>query len=522
MNGKTAARIISIFTVIACVLALIAGVTGFSSGMTEVSAKKEEHGKLTARLDGLKGTLDTLDAQKSDYDALLAGYDAAQLEYQEQLDAHESTVKDYESSVLGYNQGLLGDAGLEQLTQALSLSSSFAVNWDREQLSRSRTAYENGLKKYEEAKAVYDEARAQFEAGRNAYYAGQQQINAAKQQLADGQKQYDAALKAYQAGETIFGQVMQGKELYEKYDPLHRLIVSTPFGEYGQQLTDQFFDDRQADMSAAKAKLDEIQAQMDQAKYVISSGESQLAAAAGQIREGEAQLNQLKDNLDKGKTELAAAKELLEEKEKSSPQSALDPQDADPGDSELMKALAKLSSLEHISEIDAKLMDTPEGLEQVSKLISGNELVLSNYKIGLEDAKKELDNYEALKDTVSRGREQLINDGFGTDADSARTLLDEAYAEADHQKADYTGQELLSTAALILLIISAILAIFSLRCLSKNRRRARIFALSAVGAAAIGIFISTFAGAFSLIGLLTTVLLACSSAIMFFRDAETE
>ena len=516
MNGKNIMRIISIFTVIACVLALIAGITGFSSGMTEVREKKELHEKFTARLDELRGTLDSLDAQKGDYEALLAGYDAAKLDYQEQLDLHESMVKEYESSVLGYNQGLLGDAGLSQLTQALSLSSSFTMQWDREQLSRSRTAYENGRKKYDEAKAAYDEARAQLEAGRSAYYSGLSQMEEAKKQLEDGQKQYDAALKAYQAGETIFTQVERGKDMYEKYDLLHRIIVSTPIGQLGQDLTDQFFDDRQSDMNAAKAKLNEIQAQMDQARNVISSGESQLAAAAGQLRDGEDQLKQFKENLDKGKTELDAAKEILDEREKSSPQVTLEPQDVQPEDSELVKALAKLSSLERVSEIDSTLMDTPEGLDQASKLISGNELVLSNYKIGLEDAKKELDNYGALQDTANRGREQLINDGYGTDADSARTLLGAAYAEADEQKADYAGQELFSTLSLILLIISAILALFSLRYLSKDRKKVRILVLAAFAAA----IVATFIGGFSILALLTAILLACSAAIMFIPDAE--
>lgn len=515
MNGKKPSRTISLILAAACIFALVAGIAGFSNGMAGVNGKKDAYTKLEARLDELSGTMDTVQQQKADYDALKADYDAALEEYDEQLTEHQAVKKDFEGSVLDYNQGLIGDAGLEQLTMALALSSNVNMEWDRNELSKSKSAYERGLKEYEAAKKTYDEANTQLQNGRYAYQQGLGQFDEAKKQIASGQRQYDIALAAYNSSYSLYKRITDGLAMIEKYGVIHRLALRTISGQIGQEITDNFIAEVKARFEEAQAQLNEIGAQIDQAKAIVANGEGQIAAAGAQLNEGEAQLREMKQKLDAGLVELNAAKEILDSKAPDDPRSSTPPEEALPEDSELRKAQIALAKLERISSIDGSLMDTPEGLDQASALVKKNEITLNNFKVGLDSAKKQLDVYEALEAAVQRGSEQLANEGYGTKGDSASNIIEAAYTVADEQKADYSRTAFGNTASLILMLISAAGAVLTLVWMNTKPERASVTVFVAAGAAVVAMLLRRFA-----ILSIIAVLLMAAAAVLLVRSRK--
>lgn len=519
MNGKKSVRAISIITAFACVFALIAGIAGFSNGLARVNEKKSDHAQFEARLVELTDTMNTIENQRADYDALKADYASASDEYDVQLDEHQAIVQDYEGSVLDYNQGLIGDAGLQQLNLALSLSSNINMVWDRNELAKSKSAYERGLKEYEAVKQTYDEANAQLQSGRYAYQQGLDQFNAAKQQIADGQVEYDRALDIYNSSYSMYKRITDGLALIEKYGILHQLALRTISGQIGQEITDSVIADIQSRFEAAEAQLNEIGTQLEQAKAVVANGEGQIEAAGAQLRQGEAQLADMKSKLDAGLVELNAAKEMLDAKAK--PSGKTDdtplPSEALPEDSELRKAQIALAGLERISSIDSSLLDSPEGLDQASELVKKNELILSNYKLGLDNAKKALDNYDLLVLSLERGSSQLISEGYGAEGSSAGDVIKAAQSAADKQKMSYSFAAVGNTVSLILMLAAAAGAVLTLIRLAKKPEKAFMIAACAAGAALIAMILRRFA----FLNIVTVALLAVGAALLFdLRKAE--
>ena len=515
MKSKKMRSLVSILTAIACILALAAGISGYSRSAKALEEKREKAEKLEARLAELDEKLLKVEDQKKDYEALEAAYAEALEEYNEELEEHQAILQDYEGSVLNYNQGLVGGAGLEQLTLALSLSGNINMTWDRNELAKSRTAYERGLKEYEAAKSAYDEARKQLSNGRYAYQQGLAQLEEAKKQIDEGQKKYDSALKAYNIAYGTYSRIVGGYREVEDHSILHQLTKNTITGQIRDSVNDKIISDTTAQFEKAKADLDAAGAQLAQAQAVVNSGESQISAASPQLAASEKQIGELKSKLDAGLTELNAAKEMLDAKaaEKGAKESAL-PEVAQPEDSELRKAQVELSNLEHIGAIDESLLTSPDGLDQAEAIIKNNEMLLTNNKARLEEAKKELDNYEATGTALRQGCEQLVSDGYAAEGKSSRETIASAQKQADKLSSYCARRDIANVFTVVLMAASAVFGLLTILAMLKKPEKLMLVSLAAFGTALIG----TVTGGFRLPGIVTVLLMFAAAVIVNFAD----
>lgn len=499
MKSKKSKIVVSLITAIACILALAAGVLGYSDGNEELNEKKERSEKLEAKLEELDGKLETVDGQKADYEALKAYYDDALEEYNEEVEEQQTIMQDYEGSVIGYNQGLVGGAGIDQLTLALTLSGNVDMTWDRNELAKSRSAYERGLREYEAAKSTYDEANKQFKNGKYAYNQGKAQLEEAKKQIEEGQEQYETALKAYNTSYAAYQRIVEGLRTVEQHGLLHQIALYTLGIQLGEPITDRLVADTTAQFNNAKAQLEAASTQLEQAKATVSSGESQIAAAKPQLDKSEKQLKEYKNKLDAGLAELNAAKEMLDAKAAEDEANKAElPEAAQPEDSAMRKAQIELANLEHISEIDESLLDTPEGLNQAEAIVKNNETLLTNYKASLESAKKELDDYEAIDSSLQRGCEQLINDGYAEKEMSSAETVEAAHKAADKLSSYCARKDIANTASVVLMAASAVFGLLMILAMTKKPEKLLFISLAAFGTALLGMI----TGGYSLLGIL--------------------
>lgn len=310
--------------------------------------------------------------------------------------------------------------------------------------------YNVGKDAVSSGKTAYNEGKAQLDAGWDAYNEGSEQLknyDKAKAQYDKAKAQYDESLAAYNKLTKAIS------DLEAKGVP-HRVALAMVSVSAGQRIT----DDSLAEM---KSQLDSAKKQLDTAKKQLDTAKKQLDQAA----KAKEQLKDAKNQLEKGESELNNAKSQLAAGEKQ------------------------------ISELEKEISGGQGKLNEQQKAISDKRTELEKTKADLDARSEKLEAYEDTSEKAQRSRDNLIDEGYGTEEDDNAAILSAAQKHEDKLHGEYLKASIsysVTNITRLLAIVSAVIALLKLR---KNKLKpATKLAIAATAFGAVSLIASIVFG----------------------------
>ncbi len=259
--------------------------------------------------------------------------------------------------------------------------------------------YEAADRKYNEDVLEYNRQLIAYSVGKNAL-SGAGALSEGKSQLEAGWAAYNEGKAAYDAGAAEF---QKQKQEYEKGVSMYEYMLSAIEGlEASGMSHEQALQavGAQAGIELSDEYIAEMKAGLDTAQALIPEAEAKLA-------EGKAKLDTAYDKLMQGEAGLEAA------------------------EAQISSAKAQLES------IGSSIAGGPARLDADGKTVSETRAALEEKKSALDAEAEELSVYEDIQEKVSRARDKLIDEGFGTAQDDTAKLLSSAGAHEDKLHGDY-------------------------------------------------------------------------------------
>ena len=313
-----------------------------------------------------------------------------------------------------------------------------------------------GKSGYESAKAAYDEEYAAYEAEYGEYEAADRKYNedvleynrqliaysvgknalSGAGALSEGRSRLEAGWAAYNEGKAAYdagaAEFQKQKQEYEKGVSMYEYMLSAIEGlEASGMSHEQALQavGAQAGIELSDEYIAEMKAGLDMAQALIPEGEKKLA-------EGKAQLDAAYDKLMQGEAGLEAA------------------------EAQIAAAKAQLES------IGGSIAGGPARLDADGQAVSEARSALEGKKAALDAEAEELSVYEDIQEKVSRARDMLIDEGYGTAQDDTAKLLSAAAAHEDKLHGEYMRSlisYILTYAGHILAVAAAVAALLLLR-----------------------------------------------------------
>lgn len=288
--------------------------------------------------------------------------------------------------------------------------------------------YEAADRKYNEDVLEYNRKLIAYSVGKNAL-SGAGALSEGKSKLEAGWAAYNEGKAAYDAGAAEF---QKQKQEYEKGLSMYEYMLSAIEGlEASGMSHEQALQavGAQAGIELSDEYIAEMKAGLDMAQALIPEGEKKLA-------EGKAQLDAAYDKLMQGEAGLEAA------------------------EAQIAAAKAQLES------IGGSIAGGPERLDADGQAVSEARSALEGKKAALDAEAGELSVYEDIQEKVSRARDMLIDEGYGTAQDDTAKLLSAAAAHEDKLHGEYMRSlisYILTYAGHILAVAAAVAALLLLR-----------------------------------------------------------
>lgn len=357
-------------------------------------------------------------------------------------------------SVPVYDEGrqLEGRTVLDRYDKAVAELEKTEAKFDEDVMNYNQklAQYNVGKDAVSSGKTAYNEGKAQLDAGWDAYNEGSEQLknyDKAKAQYDKAKAQYDESLAAYNKLTKAIS------DLEAKGVP-HRVALAMVSVSAGQRIT----DDSLAEM---KSQLDSAKKQLDTAKKQLDTAKKQLDQAA----KAKEQLKDAKNQLEKGESELNNAKSQLAAGEKQ------------------------------ISELEKEISGGQGKLNEQQKAISDKRTELEKTKADLDARSEKLEAYEDTSEKAQRSRDNLIDEGYGTEEDDNAAILSAAQKHEDKLHGEYLKASIsysVTNITRLLAIVSAVIALLKLR---KNKLKpATKLAIAATAFGAVSLIASIVFG----------------------------
>ncbi|MGM9575775.1 MAG: hypothetical protein ACI3VE_07750 [Oscillospiraceae bacterium] len=328
---------------------------------------------IAAFLTGVTGFMDNMGAVKE------AG--SAYTEFHDELES------------LRENDGKLAEGKSEYESSKSAYDSEYAA------YEAEYGEYEAADRKYNEDVLEYNRQLIAYSVGKNAL-SGAGALSEGKSQLEAGWAAYNEGKAAYDAGAAEF---QKQKQEYEKGVSMYEYMLSAIEGlEASGMSHEQALQavGAQAGIELSDEYIAEMKAGLDTAQALIPEAEAKLA-------EGKAKLDTAYDKLMQGEAGLEAA------------------------EAQISAAKSQLES------IGSSIAGGPARLDADGKTVSETRAALEEKKSALDAEAEELSVYEDIQEKVSRARDKLIDEGFGTAQDDTAKLLSSAGAHEDKLHGDY-------------------------------------------------------------------------------------
>ena len=271
--------------------------------------------------------------------------------------------------------GLTGLENNSSVSQARSEYTSFKKTLDA--LSDSEQTLADGKEEYEQKKAEYDELLAAY----NEKYAQYEQD---EKQYNEDVLSYNQQLAAYNVGKSQLegsdaqssissarAQLDSGWAAYNEgkaaYDQLNSAI---------SQMEDKFIPHQLA------LKLVGAQMGIDLTDSYLSDMKSQLDSAYAQLQQGEASLSSAQQQVS--------------------------------------------SAQEQLSNMESEIESGPSKFDSEAQTLSDTKAALDEEKESLDAKAEELAEYEDVSEKLERGRESLIDEGYGSEENTTAELISSA------------------------------------------------------------------------------------------------
>lgn len=332
--------------------------------------------------------------------------------------------------------------------------------------------YEAADRKYNEDVLEYNRQLIAYSVGKNAL-SGADALSEGRSRLEAGWAAYNEGKAAYDAGAAEF---QKQKQEYEKGVGMYEYMLSAIEGleasgmsheqalqavgaQAGMELSDEY-------IAEMKAGLDTAQALIPEAEAKLAEGKAGLDAAYDKLMQGEA-------GLEAAEAQIAAAKAQLE-------------------------------------SIGGSIAGGPERLDADGQAVSEARSALEGKKAALDAEAEELSVYEDIQEKVSRARDMLIDEGYGTAQDDTAKLLSAAAAHEDKLHGEYMRSlisYILTYAGHILAVAAAVAALLLLR--KKKQPAAMKLSCAAVILGVVGVVASIVFGDLSTLAFAAAV---CAAA----------
>ena len=332
--------------------------------------------------------------------------------------------------------------------------------------------YEAADRKYNEDVLEYNRQLIAYSVGKNAL-SGADALSEGRSRLEAGWAAYNEGKAAYDAGAAEF---QKQKQEYEKGVSMYEYMLSAIEGleasgmsheqalqavgaQAGMELSDEY-------IAEMKAGLDTAQALIPEAEAKLAEGKAGLDAAYDKLMQGEA-------GLEAAEAQIAAAKAQLE-------------------------------------SIGGSIAGGPERLDADGQAVSEAKADLEGKKAALDAEAEELSVYEDIQEKVSRARDMLIDEGYGTAQDDTAKLLGAAAAHEDKLHGEYMRSlisYILTYAGHILAVAAAVAALLLLR--KKKQPVAMKLSCAAVILGVVGVVASIVFGDLSTLAFAAAV---CAAA----------
>lgn len=317
--------------------------------------------------------------------------------------------------------------------------------------------YDKAVAELEKTEAKFDEDVMNYNQKLAQYNVGKDAVSSGKTAYNEGKAQLDAGWDAYNEGSEQLKNYDKAKAQYDK----------------------------------AKAQYDESLAAYNKLTKAISDLEAKgvphcvalamVSVSAGQ-RITDDSLAEMKSQLDSAKKQLDTAKKQLDQAAKAKEQ--------------LKDAKSQLAAGEkQISELEKEISGGQGKLNEQQKAISDKRTELEKTKADLDARSEKLEAYEDTSEKAQRSRDNLIDEGYGTEEDDNAAILSAAQKHEDKLHGEYLKASIsysVTNITRLLAIVSAVIALLKLR---KNKLKpATKLAIAATAFGAVSLIASIVFG----------------------------
>lgn len=289
---------------------------------------------------------------------------------------------------------------------------------------------------YNQKLAQYNVGKDAVSSGKTAYNEGKAQLDAGWDAYNEGSEQlknYDKAKAQYDESLAAYNKLTKAISDLEAKGVPHRVALAMVSVSAGQRITDASLAEMKSQLDSAKKQLDTAKKQLDQA----AKAKEQLKDAKSQLAAGEKQ----------------------------------------------------------ISELEKEISGGQGKLNEQQKAISDKRTELEKTKADLDARSEKLEAYEDTSEKAQRSRDNLIDEGYGTEEDDNAAILSAAQKHEDKLHGEYLKASIsysVTNITRLLAIVSAVIALLKLR---KNKLKpATKLAIAATAFGAVSLIASIVFG----------------------------
>lgn len=289
---------------------------------------------------------------------------------------------------------------------------------------------------YNQKLAQYNVGKDAVSSGKTAYNEGKAQLDAGWDAYNEGSEQlknYDKAKAQYDESLAAYNKLTKAISDLEAKGVPHRVALAMVSVSAGQRITDDSLAEMKSQLDSAKKQLDTAKKQLDQA----AKAKEQLKDAKSQLAAGEKQ----------------------------------------------------------ISELEKEISGGQGKLNEQQKAICDKRTELEKTKADLDARSEKLEAYEDTSEKAQRSRDNLIDEGYGTEEDDNAAILSAAQKHEDKLHGEYLKASIsysVTNITRLLAIVSAVIALLKLR---KNKLKpATKLAIAATAFGAVSLIASIVFG----------------------------
>lgn len=304
------------------------------------------------------------------------------------------------------------------------------------ELEKTEAKFDEDVMNYNQKLAQYNVGKDAVSSGKTAYNEGKAQLDAGWDAYNEGSEQlknYDKAKAQYDESLAAYNKLTKAISDLEAKGVPHRVALAMVSVSAGQRITDDSLAEMKSQLDSAKKQLDTAKKQLDQA----AKAKEQLKDAKSQLAAGEKQ----------------------------------------------------------ISELEKEISGGQGKLNEQQKAISDKRTELEKTKADLDARSEKLEAYEDTSEKAQRSRDNLIDEGYGTEEDDNAAILSAAQKHEDKLHGEYLKASIsysVTNITRLLAIVSAVIALLKLR---KNKLKpATKLAIAATAFGAVSLIASIVFG----------------------------